>query len=496
MICVALLLAGFGGVNKGGNAAEDSLVITNVSVINPETGEVLENRNVAVSKGRITEISVNTGESTNVSRAKVLIDGTGKFLIPGLIDGHVHTGSMAGMSFDQSKKYSGLTKAYFEQQPRSYLYFGFTTVVDLNSDQSSLEKFIAGEMHPDLFHCGQALILEDGYPAVFAPRGVRKYVFPNLLYDSRKDDHVPGVAADENTVEKAIARVKASGAIAVKTFHEDGFGRPIWPVPSEEMMREIRAESQRQGLKLIVHANSYASYMAVIKTGADALAHGMWNWDQFADEEMLIDALKEPLDQMISAGMAQIGTLQTIVGLRDLFDEGFLDCEAVKKALPPDYLAWLKSPEGGWFRETLVQDFPPGMSTGEIRQIYERAINHGRMAQLYFYLNGGTILFGSDTPSGPLATNVPGYNDFLELRQMAETGISLKDILKSATINNARFFGLEEDYGSIEAGKIANMLLLTHNPLQSVEAYNTIDKVILHGRVINREELAAGQNPR
>jgi hypothetical protein len=56
---------------------------------------------------------------------------------------------------------------------------------------------------------------------------------------------------------------------------------------------------------------------------------------------------------------------------------------------------------------------------------------------------------------------------------------------------NARKFGLEKDYGTVAAGKIANVLLLTENPLASVRAWNSIDKVILRGEAIEREELAA-----
>jgi imidazolonepropionase-like amidohydrolase len=70
-------------------------------------------------------------------------------------------------------------------------------------------------------------------------------------------------------------------------------------------------------------------------------------------------------------------------------------------------------------------------------------------------------------------------------------GIPLSAIFSAATINNARQIGLQKDYGTIEKGKIANLLLLEANPLASIEAWSKIDTVILRGDPIERESLAA-----
>jgi imidazolonepropionase-like amidohydrolase len=79
------------------------------------------------------------------------------------------------------------------------------------------------------------------------------------------------------------------------------------------------------------------------------------------------------------------------------------------------------------------------------------------------------------------------------MRMMAEVGIPLQAIFAAGTINNAKSLGLERDYGTIEKGKVANLVLLDANPLASVEAWTRIDKVILRGKPIERETLAAGR---
>lgn len=70
-------------------------------------------------------------------------------------------------------------------------------------------------------------------------------------------------------------------------------------------------------------------------------------------------------------------------------------------------------------------------------------------------------------------------------------GVSKEKLFRALTIDNARVLGLENKVGTVEAGKIANLLLLRANPLESIEAYDTIDTVLLHGRPIPRAELSA-----
>ena len=74
---------------------------------------------------------------------------------------------------------------------------------------------------------------------------------------------------------------------------------------------------------------------------------------------------------------------------------------------------------------------------------------------------------------------------------MAQSGIPLPVIFRAATLNNARQVGLDKEYGTVEAGKHANLLLLTANPLETMRAWTQIEKVILHGNVIERGTLAA-----
>jgi imidazolonepropionase-like amidohydrolase len=128
---------------------------------------------------------------------------------------------------------------------------------------------------------------------------------------------------------------------------------------------------------------------------------------------------------------------------------------------------------------------------GRIRQIMRRVSDHGALAARYLASHGGRLLFGSDTPSGPTFGNPPGLNGFLELERLAGAGIPLDRLLASATIEAARVFHLQRRYGTIEPGKVANLLLLRANPLETVAAYDAIDLVISRGQVLERARLTA-----
>jgi imidazolonepropionase-like amidohydrolase len=109
---------------------------------------------------------------------------------------------------------------------------------------------------------------------------------------------------------------------------------------------------------------------------------------------------------------------------------------------------------------------------------------------------GGLILFGSDTPSGSVYANPPGFNGYLELRAMEAAGLTPKQILSASTINNARLVGLAEQVGTIEIGKSADLILLDANPLVSMAAFDAIHTVILDGRAVPRGELDASSAAR
>jgi imidazolonepropionase-like amidohydrolase len=114
-----------------------------------------------------------------------------------------------------------------------------------------------------------------------------------------------------------------------------------------------------------------------------------------------------------------------------------------------------------------------------------------KAATAYLAQHGARLLFGTDTPSGPTYANPPGLNAWLEMHRLHDAGVTAAQIFEMATLRNAQAVKLDREVGTVEVGKRANLLLLRADPRQTVEAYDGIVKVIIGGRVLDRDELAA-----
>jgi hypothetical protein len=226
----------------------------------------------------------------------------------------------------------------------------------------------------------------------------------------------------------------------------------------------------------------------------DLLLHGIWNWNQLNDQQGIPPAVVEHLRNVRDKKIGYQATLRVIPGVTDLLDPTLLDDPVYKKVVPPRLLAWYRTEPAQWFKRMA---FGPDVNAASVLA-GERAANarwatseRGLRALRQLYELGQPMLLGSDTPSAPTYGNQPGYDTYKEMQLMVRAGIPLSAIFAAGTINNARQLRLENDYGTIEKGKVANLLLLEANPLASLEAWTKIDKVILRGEPIARETLAA-----
>src|SRR4029077_17969087 len=115
-----------------GQSFPDRTWITDVLIVFPEKLDHIEKGSVLIENGRI--VRVERKSPTKRPVGATVVSGKGQFLIPGLVDSHVHLASIPGLrpevSFGPAGAKPKWIKEYFEQLPRSYLYFGYTTLVD------------------------------------------------------------------------------------------------------------------------------------------------------------------------------------------------------------------------------------------------------------------------------------------------------------------------------------------------------------------------------
>ncbi|MBQ4912834.1 amidohydrolase family protein [Maribacter sp. MMG018] len=464
--------------------------ISNITIISSEDGNYSPYiGHLVIEKDKIVYFDIN---EPSVNGKFEEIDGTGKFLIPGLIDSHVHITEVQGMLPYHMEKHPELTEEFNNQMPRSYLYYGFTTLINLGGiSEEQIASFNAHPIKPDLFHTGRSgASVANGYPMNFAPEQLRFESTPNFIYLESEADNIPDrFDPVDHTPKAVVSRIKNSGGIAVKSYYESGFrGMPKLPVPTKSIMTDLLNEARSNGLVLTVHGNSLEAHSFLADIGVDIIAHGLWNWGKYKDvpKDSLPKEIRRVLDLQIQKQIGYTPTLTVIAGEEALADDSFLGNPELSKVVPKKLLEWYATEEGQWFANELFTDY----TAEEVHSIYGNIQEHAKLVLKYLSNNGGLVLFGTDTPSAPTYGNQPGHNGFWELKLMNEAGVPLNQILASATINNAKAFKLDSDVGSIKVGKKANLILMTKNPLEEIEAYNTIENIILGGEVVVRESLS------
>lgn len=215
----------------------------------------------------------------------------------------------------------------------------------------------------------------------------------------------------------------------------------------------------------------------------------MWNWGDLDEKPDLPDEIKRLLDEIVEKRIGYQPTMQVLYGLEAYFDPDYLKNPAIAKVIPKSLADWFATPEGKWFGKELNDDGAPDAVV--MGHLEHGPMRHVRQVVAYLASKHANFLFGTDTPSAPTYGNLPGLNGYLEMQQLQKAGMSLRQIFRAATISNARAFRLESQLGTIEPGKVANLVLLKNSPLESIEAYDSIRTVWVHGKEVSRESLAA-----
>lgn len=495
-LCTLALISGCArGPDILPRIVDRGVLIEDVTLISPERASPLRFADVAIADGRITAVGTLLAAGKGVQR----IDGRGRYLIPGLIDSHVHVGHASGIDEDALDADAELRDAYRVQLPRAYLAFGFTTLVDLDMRDRDRAIFADAPLRPRLVHCSRGLRIAGGYGTSRIPPGAATANYPQLVYEAEQAQSWPAtIDPAEHSPARAVERAAASGAQCIKIFVEPGFGGTFdWPVPLPQTLRLIHAEAGRRGLPLLIHATGVEAWQSAADIGADVIAHGLWHWP---GERISADPSAEARAVIAAAarkGIAVQPTLRVVHGERSIFDWSILEDPRLGYALPQAAVAYLHSDKAGRARAALLAEYEAAAPGQDIRALIGTGGARATATLRLMDAAGMRLLFGSDTGGGEGIANPPGLNGRLELQLWSEAGVPLPRILRAATLDNAAMIGMAGELGSIEVGKRADLLLLTADPYESVEAYDSIDTVFVDGVPVPRRSLTnAGHDPR
>jgi imidazolonepropionase-like amidohydrolase len=487
-----------------GSAAAADLRIDHVIIVSPERAGPMQDASVYIRGGRIAFIRKSSNSSVQGGGRNIeVIDGTGFYLAPGLIDSHVHTGGVPGMGPAQQAANPEIASELANQVPRSYLYFGFTTLIDLDSTPARIAKWNASAVHPDIYFCGGAPVV-DGYPMNWDPKPERYQAYPYLIVQKGDESSAAeGIDPAAHTAATVVARMKKDGALCVKAFFDRGAGGgEAVPVPRLDTLKELVYAAHAAKMPVLLHAMSPEGQTLGLDAGVDILAHGLWDWrDEPEAVSDLTPGIMQILDRVIKTKTGVQPTMQVAYGFRDLFDPEYLSDLRARLVYPANAIAWFKSPEGQWFHDLIapgvlgktMESNDAAVKWEAARSTYTVTIARGRHATEYLVRRHARLLFGTDTPAAPTYANPPGLNGWLEMHRLAEAGLTAGDIFRAVTLSSAVALGLAKEIGTIQVGKKANLLLLRENPAETIEAYDEIEKVILRGVVLDRGDLAASR---
>jgi len=425
-------------------------------------GTVKENASVLVHDGKIVDVYDGAVPDTGRLRPET-VEGSGKTLLPGLIDVHVHISSPGGMAapeeeFDVEKSMA--------RDDAALLYSGVTAARSTGDGLDSSLKLrgqIAGgsKLGAQLFVCGPMFTTEGGHGTEYT-----QYV-PKMMQDQVKAQlvRVPKTAAE---ARQQVDELKKRGVDGIKAILESGFGAGmLFNRMDVAIFQAVAAEARARNLPLAVHTGDSRDVTDAVDAGASSIEHGSWR-DKIPDE--------------VLAKMAHDGIyLDPTLGVAEAYSQYFagksdvLDNSLVQQTVSASVL---KS----------TRDFVLGGKAVDPAKaaIFSKAFAQARENLVRAWKAGVPLAMGTDS-GNPLV--FPGPSMHHELKLWVEAGIPAAVALQAATGNGAALVRAANRIGGIRKGMDADLLLVDGNPLQDIGAIERISLVVFKGERISRPEL-------
>ena len=443
-ILASMLLAATLGIAPATLA--DTLLIENVTLIDGTGRPSVAGASVLVDGDRISRIARG---SIDAPRGTKRIDGSGKFLMPGLMDMHVHLrGSVEltpeGLFEVTTDRTTGVRMLH------SYLYSGVTSIYDAGN----VPDYILGLRSDER---SGALVS----PRIFATGAI-------VTYPGSHGGNEWGTLVDDWPEAKAAldAHIEREPDVLKLTYEERGWGaREMIPILPLDLMQNIIQYYNERGIRTTVHTSSEYRARQAIYAGIDTLAHPIIQGPVTADFAKLMGAKKIPMVTTLTIG-------ENYSRLAEHPEH--LDQPLYQATVPAEEIEMLKTERRQEYQDRKWTWWMKIMTT--IAQENLQMINDA----------GGVLVAGTDQSSGPALHR--------ELELMADAGIPASEIIRIATLNGAIFLGKERDMGSIEEGKIADMVLLGADPTVDINNAKEILEVIKGGQRIDRSRLALPVN--
>jgi hypothetical protein len=428
--------------------------ITHVTVIDTEAGKEMQDRTVIILGGRISEVRDSNGKPPAGTK---VVDGHGKYLIPGLWDMHVHS-------------------VYAERMDSMFPLFvanGVLGIRDMGTTMplAEIERLRqqtanGSRLGPRIVAAGPIL---DGRP---------KPARPNFLAITTPEEG-----------RETVRRLKNGAADFIKVYSN----------LSRDSFLAIVDEANKQNIPFSGHVPFSVSALEASDAGQKSMEHlwGIYLSCSSREEELR--------SEMLKGGVNLSGSER----IRLEFDEAAASYDEAKAANVFAHLArngtWLVPTFTAVLQDSEIFDvhvttdprlkyIPPAVQNRWTEAASAGAAikskSYERKVQVVGAVHRAGVPLLAGTDAGWVQPYVyAGFSLHDELAQLVRAGLTPMESLQTATINPARFLGMEKDLGTIEKGKIASVVLLDADPFADIHNTTKISKVFLAGREFDRPEL-------
>lgn len=431
------------------NATAQTLTILHATVIDTVTGRAQPDSTVVIEGNRILSVGRSSRLTQNPGQ---IIDAKGEYLIPGLWDMHTHV-YFDGTADDGTDLILPL-----------FLANGVTGIRDMGS-----------ALDPVL-HARDEIAAN----RLFGPR----MVVSGPMLDGPKSHYkaaIPITTPEDG--RKAVDMLKSRGVNFIKV--QSG-------VPREAYFA-IAEESKRVGIEFEGHVPDAIRASEAVAAGQRTFEHLIGIFEASSPDETTyltsqktVGMFLQTYDPAREAAIIQLLAKKHIWQCPTLFWE--------RGQWLVDAIDYTKDPDLAYAAHTWVTKRWPAAQAGILKSldtdplpVREQFVTHELDIVRKLYAANVPFIAGTDTPAG--VDLIPGISLHLELQRFVAAGFTPLQALQTATLNPAKFFNKLNDYGTVQPGRIADLVLLTANPLDNIANTRAIAGVIANGRYLSQQDL-------
>ncbi len=418
-------------------------------------GQVIDSGSVLVKDGKIVQLFTGSAPDAKSLNAD-LIEASGKTLLPGLIDVHVHLGAPGGIVKEVPTMQRHLAQ---------YLYSGVTAVRSVGDALTELKKIRAKlrsgeESGAELFFAGPLFTSEGGHGTEYFE------ALPEMIRSQALADSVRAPkSADE--ARQMVAALATEPVDAIKIILESGMGSMLFRRFDPAIARATADEARRRSLPLAVHTGSAADVAEAVSIGANSIEHG-------SARDLITD---DSFAAMAKQGILFDPTLSVVEAFSNLAkrDPRLLERALVQQVALPGMVAATKAAMLAPPAAIAAKWAGYRFSQSDLAANVKRAIQ-----------KGVPLVTGTDSGNFTL---LHGPALHRELQLLVQAGATPKQALLAATGHAAKLLGAANRLGAIRPGYDATLLLVDGNPLEDISYTERISVVLFQGERVNRAAL-------